>query len=477
MSLLIDALKKAEQEKKNADKQLQGDIKETTDSPPLNQAQQQDADISGGQALSINKAETDNKDTESLSLLSMDEDPAKDGDIKAESQAREVVESLPKEKPIDAIVGGEDTHVPSEYQYFGTTVSSKDLARDIGRTSPTPVSARTVFAAGIHKPKNIFSILSILVGICLTVLTSLWFLVFKYTWLTELSIKSSSLADTTQTKPKFLIAGLQELESVAQNLPDAMLTDDEVSTDRQKIADITGGKTTVDIIRNDNQGMETPVKLPELPEKIEVQSELIKISRSKSDDNISSLVTEAYRKYLAGNYDSAERDYRQVLERSSSNHDALSGLALLAEKKGNIHQAYSYYLDILQHYPEDSIAEASLINLQIHSDQISDEPTLKVLAQKHPEQAFLHYSLGNLYAGQQRWPEAQQSFFNAYNSQPSSPDYAYNLAVSLDHLDQSQAALNYYKEALVLANQAGKNFDEDIVSSRIAILSSMIAPN
>ena len=48
-----------------------------------------------------------------------------------------------------------------------------------------------------------------------------------------------------------------------------------------------------------------------------------------------------------------------------------------------------------------------------------------------------------LHAGQsvrraRQWAPAQQAYFQAHNSQPDNPDYAYNLAVGLEHLSQPQ---------------------------------------
>ncbi len=58
---------------------------------------------------------------------------------------------------------------------------------------------------------------------------------------------------------------------------------------------------------------------------------------------------------------------------------------------------------------------------------------------RHPQSAALHFTLGNLYASQSRWGEAQAEYFECYRLDPSSADFAYNLAVSLDHLGQPQA--------------------------------------
>ena len=42
----------------------------------------------------------------------------------------------------------------------------------------------------------------------------------------------------------------------------------------------------------------------------------------------------------------------------------------------------------------------------------------------------------------------------AFAAEPSNPDFAYNLAVSLDHLRQPKQALEYYTRAVALARRS-----------------------
>ena len=80
-----------------------------------------------------------------------------------------------------------------------------------------------------------------------------------------------------------------------------------------------------------------------------------------------------------------------------------------------------------------------------------------------------------LYAKQSLWPQAQQAYFQAYQLQADSPDYAYNLAVSLEHLGQSRIALNYYRRALELRALRGRaEFDRGRVEERIGQLAARV---
>jgi len=73
------------------------------------------------------------------------------------------------------------------------------------------------------------------------------------------------------------------------------------------------------------------------------------------------------------------------------------------------------------------------------------------------------------------WAQAQQAYFQAYHLEPANPDYAYNLAVGLEHLSQSTLALGFYRRALQLASARGQvNFSLTQAQDRIARLASRV---
>ena len=66
----------------------------------------------------------------------------------------------------------------------------------------------------------------------------------------------------------------------------------------------------------------------------------------------------------------------------------------------------------------------------------------------------------------------QAAFFNAYRADASNPEYAFNLAVSLDQLGQRNAALQYYRNALSLAERQPTAFELDAVERRIRVITA-----
>ena len=94
----------------------------------------------------------------------------------------------------------------------------------------------------------------------------------------------------------------------------------------------------------------------------------------------------------------------------------------------------------------------------------------KQLLAREPS-AFLHFTLGNLYADQGRWPAAQQAWFQAHALEPANPDYAFNLALGLERMAQLRLAADFYRRALELAAASGRaGFDPSVVRERVRLL-------
>jgi tetratricopeptide (TPR) repeat protein len=167
----------------------------------------------------------------------------------------------------------------------------------------------------------------------------------------------------------------------------------------------------------------------------------------------------AYRSYQAGNLDSAREDYSRVLERDSTNRDALLGLAAIDMRTRSYETAELRYIRLLEMNPRDTHAHAALISMQGGLDPVQSESRLKILIAGQPDASHLYFTLGNLYASQSRWAEAQDAYFKAFSAELENADYAFNLAVSLDQLRQRRLAAEYYRRAISLATSRPAAFD------------------
>lgn len=178
-------------------------------------------------------------------------------------------------------------------------------------------------------------------------------------------------------------------------------------------------------------------------------------------------IASAYQAFQSGDLAAAEADYRQALKIEPKNTDALHGLAAIGLRQGRADDAVTYYLSILEADPKDTVAHAALLGLRGQGDPLQAESRLKNLLAGQPDSPALYFALGNLYASQRRWNEAQQAYFRACAGDGENPDYLFNLAVSLEQLRQPRLALQYYQGALSAAAQRPAAFDRNQVAGRI----------
>jgi tetratricopeptide (TPR) repeat protein len=154
--------------------------------------------------------------------------------------------------------------------------------------------------------------------------------------------------------------------------------------------------------------------------------------------------------------------------------DALLGLAAVAVRQGNSAEATRLYLQILELEPRHALAQGGLIALLGRADPAAAETRLKQLIARDPS-AYLYFTLGNLYADQSQWAQAQFAYFRAHHLEPANPDYAYNLAVGLEHVSQPKLALDFYRRAAQLAAAKGRaNFNPAQVQQRIGKLAAQV---
>lgn len=197
----------------------------------------------------------------------------------------------------------------------------------------------------------------------------------------------------------------------------------------------------------------------------------IKIARTNRENPVFVALTDAYEQFRLGNFSDAGIHYQQVLSLDPNSVDALLGLAALAQREGKLTDAQNFYQMALNLDPKNSIAISGMMSLQRTGATVENESELKSMLAQQPRAAHLHFSLGLHYVTQSRWPDAQQSFFEAVRHDPVNADYAYNLAVSLDQLGQREAAANYYQRAVDLANGAQK-FELDVARKRLSTLTA-----
>jgi tetratricopeptide (TPR) repeat protein len=181
----------------------------------------------------------------------------------------------------------------------------------------------------------------------------------------------------------------------------------------------------------------------------------IQVSAGSAEPQLNPQLGEAYAALQSGKLDAARQLYSNTLRSEPRNINALLGLAAIAMQEGRAEEANRLYFNVLDLEPRNAYAQAGLIAMMGRADPLAAESRLKQLISREPL-ASLYFTLGNLYGDQSRWAEAQQAYFQAHQLEPANPDYAYNLAVGLEHVGQPRLAAGFYQRAVDQAKTRGR---------------------
>ena len=202
----------------------------------------------------------------------------------------------------------------------------------------------------------------------------------------------------------------------------------------------------------------------------------VSFTRSESRSEVNPDIAAAYSAFVAGDFDQSSRYYISALQEDPYQRDALLGLAAISLRRDDNNSALEYYSRLLARNPEDPVARAALLDLLPVGSVAEQELELKRLINRHATVAALPFALGNLYAGDGRWRDAQVQYFQALqlarneNGERLNPDYAFNLAVSLERIAKPELAATYYRQALDQAEQQPPGFDPAVARTRLQIV-------
>lgn len=183
---------------------------------------------------------------------------------------------------------------------------------------------------------------------------------------------------------------------------------------------------------------------------------------------------EGYAALNRGELDSARRAYQLALQSHPGHPDALLGLAVIAERGGDLSTAARRYREVLKVEPRNPIALSALLGSGQGSAGVRSESQLREALAAQPRSPALHFALGNVLAGGERWAEAQQSYFEAAALAPDDPDMVFNLGVALDRLHKPRLALEHYLRAETLRRSRPAAYDPHALARRITTLSRQL---
>lgn len=203
-------------------------------------------------------------------------------------------------------------------------------------------------------------------------------------------------------------------------------------------------------------------------------SSAVSFQKTKTTDPVTEKLEAAWIAYEAAEYNRAKNLYKDVLNSEGNNRDALLGLGAIAVIEKNNAVARDIYSLLLKQDPRDPIAITALASLRNSKTATgADEKYLLNMLQNSPDDTHLNFALGNIYAQQNKWKLAQQFYFNAWQHDNENADYIFNLAVSMDQLGKQKQAVDLYRDSLRKAGNKQVSFAREAVQKRITELSGL----
>ena len=194
------------------------------------------------------------------------------------------------------------------------------------------------------------------------------------------------------------------------------------------------------------------------------------VNSDEQATDFSSIIGKAFHAYSTANLREADALYAQALQLEPYNRDANLGVAAVAMKTGNYPVATLRYRHLLSLDPVDVVAFSALLNLAAATRDPVMENEMILHSSQHRDAPALHAALGNYYSQTARWVMASQSYATAVGLSPDTADYLYNLAVTLDNLGDSQAAIETYERALALSETGFYTFSVMDATARLRAL-------
>jgi tetratricopeptide (TPR) repeat protein len=200
----------------------------------------------------------------------------------------------------------------------------------------------------------------------------------------------------------------------------------------------------------------------------------VSFQKSNRVDPVAEKLDAAWSAYDDAQYGRAKNLYSEVLNIEAGNRDALLGIGAIAVIEKDYLLARDTYLSLLKQDPRDPIAIAALASFKNNDVTLEkDEQFLLDMLQKNPDAPQLNFALGNIYAKQAKWKSAQQHYFNAWQHDIENADYIFNLAVSMDQLGKQQQALTFYEDSLTKSMNKQVSFSREAVKKRITEISEL----
>ena len=293
---------------------------------------------------------------------------------------------------------------------------------------------------------------------------------------TDLFAQTNSAGAGVDIKTLALVESAGDLSEITPGTADGIADNVEVSGTIKSNEAVTEAAEENSVTVNDSKGNEVAIAeksaVKQASSDVKTPTKSLQIASKNTIDKKDKLLKDAYAAYQRGDNVTALQKYNLVLATDADNRNALLARAAINVQNDNSVEAIADYQKILIANPKDSLAMSSLITVASISPSKS-ESQLKGMIRDEPNSPHLNFALANVYGAQNRWQEAQSLYFIALENNPTDPNYAYNLAVSLEHIAKPMVAVTYYQRALTNFNNGLATFNREVVDQRVEILQQL----
>jgi protein O-GlcNAc transferase len=159
----------------------------------------------------------------------------------------------------------------------------------------------------------------------------------------------------------------------------------------------------------------------------------------------------ALRHHQAGNLQTAESIYRQILQLDPDNPEALHLLGVTAYQQQRHETACTLIAQALARKPDFADAHSNLGNVLREMGRLDEaEKSFRKAIGANPKFTMAHYNLGNVLMSQERFEEAAESFERAIATNQRLAEAYINRGISLKELGRLNEAEASYRKALSL---------------------------
>jgi len=465
MSLLLDALKKAADDKQKAS---QGDSTEPVSSVVAPSEPDTTANVTAETAVTSSTVDLQQGEVEPASQMT---------DEKTGEESPEITAEIIEELTLDVIETNtvESSEAAAAIEKAGDAHSETDeltLEQDSNAASYTvsdEALSMLIYKTNrdVKQSKRLVTISVLLVSLVILISGGIYYYMDIQAEIAILERKHQiammSMASKTNKEKT------PEKSEIIRNLVGESGLDDKVQYAKKHMAK---GKNSQQIRHRPAAGRDaTALKNNN---KTSAAASAVSFQKTNKADPVAEKLEEAWAAYEAAQYDRAKTLYKDVLIIEENNRDALLGLGAIAVVEKDNVAARNTYILLLQQDPRDPIAIAAIASLR--NSEVSteaDEKYLLNMLQRNPDDAHLNFALGNIYAQQNKWKPAQQSYFNAWQRDNENADYIFNLAVSMDQLGKRKQAADLYRDCLSKSGDGQVVFSREAVQKRITELSGL----